>query len=184
MGRRVPSFLNRIPQPRFRYGRQQALPAAGNTTAYRRSAAVAPVDLDDLQSLRHWARPGGPCSQLHEPWDCDTFAFPGLSLERPEAACRPSGLRRMVGAARFELATPCSRSKCATRLRYAPPDQDATPGLDAVALEPSANSRYNRRPARLQAANLPRSKIAGDGSRGYVPCRSAAGAGCWGVAKR
>ncbi len=26
----------------------------------------------------------------------------------------------MVGAARFELATPCSRSKCATRLRYAP----------------------------------------------------------------
>ena len=29
----------------------------------------------------------------------------------------------MVGAARFELATPCSRSKCATRLRYAPPDR-------------------------------------------------------------
>jgi hypothetical protein len=28
----------------------------------------------------------------------------------------------MVGAARFELATPCSRSRCATRLRYAPPD--------------------------------------------------------------
>jgi hypothetical protein len=31
-------------------------------------------------------------------------------------------LRRLVGAGRFELPTPCSRSKCATRLRYAPPD--------------------------------------------------------------
>ena len=29
----------------------------------------------------------------------------------------------LVGAGRFELPTPCSRSKCATRLRYAPPDQ-------------------------------------------------------------
>ena len=29
----------------------------------------------------------------------------------------------MVGAGRFELPTPCSRSKCATRLRYAPPDR-------------------------------------------------------------
>ncbi len=26
----------------------------------------------------------------------------------------------MVGAARFELATPCSQNRCATRLRYAP----------------------------------------------------------------
>jgi hypothetical protein len=30
----------------------------------------------------------------------------------------------LVGAGRFELPTPCSRSKCATRLRYAPPDLD------------------------------------------------------------
>ena len=29
-------------------------------------------------------------------------------------------LRAVVGAARFELATPCSQSRCATRLRYAP----------------------------------------------------------------
>jgi hypothetical protein len=27
---------------------------------------------------------------------------------------------RMVGAARFERATPCSQSRCATGLRYAP----------------------------------------------------------------
>ena len=32
-------------------------------------------------------------------------------------------LKKLVGAGRFELPTPCSRSKCATRLRYAPPDR-------------------------------------------------------------
>ena len=31
-------------------------------------------------------------------------------------------MKTLVGAGRFELPTPCSRSKCATRLRYAPPD--------------------------------------------------------------
>ena len=29
-------------------------------------------------------------------------------------------LKRLVGARRFELRTPCSQSRCATRLRYAP----------------------------------------------------------------
>jgi hypothetical protein len=29
-------------------------------------------------------------------------------------------LKRLVGAAGFELATPCTPCKCATRLRYAP----------------------------------------------------------------
>ena len=33
----------------------------------------------------------------------------------------------LVGAGRFELPTPCSRSKCATRLRYAPPDRKHGP---------------------------------------------------------
>lgn len=32
----------------------------------------------------------------------------------------PVGSRKMVGAAGFELATLCSQSRCATRLRYAP----------------------------------------------------------------
>ena len=37
------------------------------------------------------------------------------------------GVRRkeMVGTARFELATPCTPSKCATRLRYVPTDSAA-----------------------------------------------------------
>ena len=30
----------------------------------------------------------------------------------------------MVGAAGFELATPCTPCKCATRLRYAPKDKN------------------------------------------------------------
>ena len=32
-------------------------------------------------------------------------------------------LIEMVGAARFELATPCTPCRCATGLRYAPPRQ-------------------------------------------------------------
>ena len=31
----------------------------------------------------------------------------------------------MVGTARFELATPCTPSKCATRLRYVPMESAA-----------------------------------------------------------
>jgi hypothetical protein len=33
-----------------------------------------------------------------------------------------NSLKAMVGAAGFELATPCAQGKCATRLRYAPTD--------------------------------------------------------------
>ena len=38
----------------------------------------------------------------------------------------PEGL---VGARGFEPPTPCSRSKCATRLRYAPPDRQPEKGF-------------------------------------------------------
>ena len=34
----------------------------------------------------------------------------------------------MVGTARFELATPCTPSKCATRLRYVPMESAAEVG--------------------------------------------------------
>lgn len=52
----------------------------------------------------------------------------GASCTPGEAAMAQSGIwqgfgRELVGAGRFELPTPCSRSKCATRLRYAPPDR-------------------------------------------------------------
>ncbi len=47
----------------------------------------------------------------------------------------------MVGTARFELATPCTPSKCATRLRYVPmesaAEQDSV-GFDFQILHQSA----------------------------------------------
>src|SRR5215510_10891964 len=50
-----------------------------------------------------------------------------LRAENVAQRSKPKGkpLIKLVGAGRFELPTPCSRSKCATRLRYAPPDLKA-----------------------------------------------------------
>ena len=54
---------------------------------------------------------------------------PVVSARGPSKGMQGSGQRRvMVGAGRFELPTPCSRSKCATRLRYAPPDRQSFEG--------------------------------------------------------
>ena len=51
----------------------------------------------------------------------------------------------MVGTARFELATPCTPSKCATRLRYVPTesaaqndDDDDSVGFDNQILHQAA----------------------------------------------
>ena len=51
----------------------------------------------------------------------------------------------MVGTARFELATPCTPSKCATRLRYVPTesaaqndDDDDSVGFDLQILHQAA----------------------------------------------
>ena len=63
-------------------------------------------------------------------------------------------LRRLVGAGRFELPTPCSRSKCATRLRYAPPDHDRASW--ALPMRQSLDALpYSRGSAGLQAKVLP-----------------------------
>jgi hypothetical protein len=42
-------------------------------------------------------------------------------------ACINAGFLIMVGAAGFELATLCSQSRCATRLRYAPTNKNYNP---------------------------------------------------------
>jgi hypothetical protein len=95
-------------------------------------------------------------------------------------------LKGLVGAARFELATPCSRSKCATRLRYAPPDRDdptwtrcgGARAVSDVALYPpllhAASHPARGTPERLQ------------GTDRAIMFRAARpiGAGYWGVAKR
>jgi hypothetical protein len=47
----------------------------------------------------------------------------------------------MVGTARFELATPCTPSKCATRLRYVPMEsagKDDSGGFDLQILHQTA----------------------------------------------
>ena len=47
--------------------------------------------------------------------------------------------KQMVGTARFELATPCTPSKCATRLRYVPnPLPDDSVGFDLQILHQAA----------------------------------------------
>ena len=49
----------------------------------------------------------------------------------------------MVGTARFELATPCTPSKCATRLRYVPTESAAQDDDDSGG---STSKFYTRRP--------------------------------------
>ena len=52
-----------------------------------------------------------------------------------------TGLIGMVGTARFELATPCTPSKCATRLRYVPMEsavEDDSVGVDFQILHQAA----------------------------------------------
>ena len=61
--------------------------------------------------------------ELGDKPDVPTTTHDGLdrTLKRKLAV---NSLKTLVGAGRFELPTPCSRSKCATRLRYAPPNGD------------------------------------------------------------
>ena len=67
-------------------------------------------------------------SALREAIAGETFGMTLLdSVPKPRMKCGAKRLKRMVGAGRFELPTPCSRSKCATRLRYAPPDLRSVP---------------------------------------------------------
>jgi hypothetical protein len=41
-------------------------------------------------------------------------------MSEGNAIGRKEEIEELVGTARFELATPCTPSKCATRLRYVP----------------------------------------------------------------
>ena len=51
---------------------------------------------------------------------------------------------RVVGAAGFELATPCTPCKCATRLRYAPTGAEYSKGLRAFSLRRAEFLRSRR----------------------------------------
>ena len=51
----------------------------------------------------------------------DPFVYPSAPKRQKDLAdLSAKSLNHMVGAAGFELATLCSQSRCATRLRYAP----------------------------------------------------------------
>ena len=57
----------------------------------------------------------GPCCQA-----VSRTESPQASLTEAQDSFGIDLLEGMVGTARFELATPCTPSKCATRLRYVP----------------------------------------------------------------
>jgi hypothetical protein len=53
-------------------------------------------------------------------------------MSEGNAIGRKEEIEELVGTARFELATPCTPSKCATRLRYVPTEsavEDDSAGL-------------------------------------------------------
>ena len=57
-------------------------------------------------------------------WSSDLASWRPASIRsaiHSNSGLASAGPTKVVGAGRFELPTPCSRSKCATRLRYAPP---------------------------------------------------------------
>ena len=61
----------------------------------------------------------------YEDWVSQFLVYPFVYPLAPErlkdlAPFEANSLNHMVGAAGFELATLCSQSRCATRLRYAP----------------------------------------------------------------
>src|SRR5690606_7343371 len=63
----------------------------------------------------------------------------------------PRASEAVVGAARFELATPCSQSRCATRLRYAPTRTAREAGRESTTRYRAGRVRDGSAPARLAA---------------------------------
>jgi hypothetical protein len=60
---------------------------------------------------------------------------PGAALSGGHKFPRSRDRLEMVGTARFELATPCTPSKCATRLRYVPMESAAQNDDDSVGVD-------------------------------------------------
>ena len=108
----------------------------------------------------------------------EATSLPGMLPELVQLLWRLARKRRisygfLVGAARFERATLCSQSRCATRLRYSPPSprlQRSNPLIDAPAGSPALAPRSvgwwarrdsNPQPSRYERPALPLS---------YRPC--------------
>ena len=62
---------------------------------------------------------------------CRPRCHPGARQQKAQSEDWAKCLNRLVGAAGFELATPCTPCKCATRLRYAPTqERDYSIGIE------------------------------------------------------
>src|SRR5687768_3095554 len=66
-----------------------------------------------------------------------TVANPKSKIANPKS--------KVVGARGFEPPTPCSQSRCATRLRYTPTRTEGTPAPTALDLEAIPRCQFNRR---------------------------------------
>ncbi len=62
------------------------------------------------------------------------------------------GIEKMVGAAGFELATLCSQSRCATRLRYAPTDRYSTLQMVAFRVRSPKKSQQLAQTVRMSSS--------------------------------
>ena len=87
---------------------------------------------------------------------------PLLGMSR-KMARTGAGAVPLVGAARFELTTPCTQNRCATRLRH-------TPTLTAS----YAIAQQQRKPQRLELLGIarPDSAVLGDGGVAHSGCRA------------
>ncbi len=102
------------------------------------------------------------------------------SPARTVLCVRPGTLMSLVGAAGFEPATPCSRSRCATRLRYAPPRGAVYRGRSRAPQAIAGTHRFLRDFAAGTRRFSRRVCVAGWRRTRY----SEPASGPWGVAKR
>ena len=96
---------------------------------------------------------------------CRPRCHPGARKQKAQSEDWAKCLNQLVGAAGFELATPCTPCKCATRLRYAPTQErdysigienyNSRSGFFVIASAHRANSRAFLGPGRCLPAVRP-----------------------------
>ena len=115
------------PGPSTRPCCRSPAPIAAADSAMRNSAVacpwaasaglrILPTPWSTWHPMKHRSSPAAK-------WSWTAGALPCNVKGAPRDALAVDGYFEMVGAARFELATPCTPCRCATGLRYAPPRQ-------------------------------------------------------------